>query len=189
MAVPGNFESAAAVSERYYDELLRYFMHVTRDLHESQDLVQEVFERVLAMEREGKEIQEMRALLYQTARNLLVDRFRFQSVRNHVSDDELRELAAPRADQPDEAYARSQRSKFLIATIEALPPRCREAFVMNKIEGIGQALVAEQMGVSRNMVERHIMTAIAICRKAMDQHQRAEQLTRPDQTLDADPGP
>jgi RNA polymerase sigma-70 factor (ECF subfamily) len=51
-----------------------------------------------------------------------------------------------------------------------LPPKCREAFVLNRIEGWTQAEVARHMGLSKNMIERYVMRAIQYARDRMHQH-------------------
>lgn len=152
---------------RHYNELLGYFVRSVRDVHEAQDLVQQTFERMLAKQHAGSRAEHPRALLYEIARNLLIDRHRHLSVRLHDSDEALHHHPALPACEPETIYAGMQRVQLLIATIEALPPRCREAFVRHRIDGQSHAEVAAQMGISVNMVERHIMLAVATCRKAL----------------------
>ena len=47
--------------------------------------------------------------------------------------------------------------------IEALPPRCREAFVLNRFEGLSHQEVAERMGISVRTVEMQLRIAMAAC--------------------------
>jgi RNA polymerase sigma-70 factor (ECF subfamily) len=155
------------VDVRHYNELLGFFVRSVRDVHEAQDLVQQTFERMLSREHAGRRAEHPRALMYEIARNLLVDRHRHLSVRLHDSDDTLRDYPAQPGCEPELVYAGMQRVRLLIATIEALPPRCREAFVRHRIDGLSHADVASEMGISLNMVERHIMLAVATCRKAL----------------------
>ncbi|MFT3719536.1 RNA polymerase sigma factor [Pseudorhodoferax sp.] len=160
---------------QFYDDLLKFFTHAVKDPHEAQDLVQETFDRVLARMAAGQPVQNLRALLYAVARNLLIDRHRQLQVRGHAGDEALAELPAPPADQPEARYAGRQRMRLLVHTIENLPLRCREAFVLHRIDGLPQAEVAARMGVSLNMVERHVMLAVAACRKALgDERPRRE---------------
>lgn len=124
-------------------------------------------QRVLERGYADGEVGNARALLFEVARNLLIDRHRQLRVRRHESDEVLQDHPAPAGAEPEARYAGQQRVQLLVATIEALPPRCREAFILHKIEGVPQAEVARQMGISLNMVERHIMLAVATCRNAL----------------------
>ena len=156
--------------ERYYRELLNYFARQLKDRDGAADVVQEAYARVLTVQQAGQSIREPRALLYRTARNIVIDQQRHQAVSDADGQEALDELAAPAIQQPEQAYAAHQRASRLVDVIEALPPRCREAFVLHKFEGLSHAEVAERMGISRNMVERHVMLAVLACRK----HREAE---------------
>ena len=81
---------------------------------------------------------------------------------------ELDNLAAPQACEPDVAASSAQGVNALLATIDALPLRCREAFILHKFDGLPHAEVAEQMGISRKMVEQHIKLAMDACRRCKD---------------------
>ena len=111
----------------FYDELLRYFIHEVQDAHEAQDLVQEAHGRVLARAAAGESIQNLRGLLYEVARNLLIDRYRQLQVRKHACEEALAKVPAPTSDEPEVRYAGQQRVRLLEQTIAALPLRCRQA--------------------------------------------------------------
>ncbi|WP_325346632.1 RNA polymerase sigma factor [Xylophilus sp.] len=148
--------------------MLRHFTRAVKDAHEAQDLAQETFGRVLARMAAGERIDNLRALLYEVARNLLIDRHRQLRVRDHTGDEELLHgLPGPASNEPEVRYAARQRVLLLMRAIEALPLRCRQAFVLHRLDGLPQAEVARRMGISVNMVERHVMLAVAACRKAL----------------------
>lgn len=155
----------------YYQELLNYFARMVRSRDSAADLVHEAYVRVLALQQAGQAVHQPRALLYRTARNLLIDQHRRHVVRSvpHAVDDtplpDVAELPAPPRDEPEVAATSAQGVASLIATIDALPLRCREAFILHKFDGLSQAEVAAQMGISRKMVEQHIQRAMVACRQ------------------------
>lgn len=160
---------------RYYRELLRFLQASVKDRETAADLTQESYARVLAVERSGQRIDEPRALLYRTARNLLIDRHRRLEVRGpHVRlehDDDERpadEPVGPRACEPEVAAMSAQTVDALLATIGALPLRCREAFLLHRFDGLSQVEVARRMGISATMVERHLKLALQACRACQD---------------------
>lgn len=161
----------------YYQELLNYFARLVRSRDGAADLVHEAYVRVLALQKTGQPVHQPRALLYRTARNLLIDHGRRQAVRAAPTDAEdaplpdVADVPAPRGCEPEAALASAQGVAALLAAIEALPPRCREAFLLHKFDGLPHAEVAARMGISRKMVEQHIQRAMQACRRcraAMD---------------------
>ncbi|MDR5777603.1 sigma-70 family RNA polymerase sigma factor [Caballeronia sp. LZ002] len=154
--------------ERYYRELVRFLSHRVRDIDTAADIAQESYARVLALHASGTSITDPRGLLYRTARNLVIDTFRRAQVRTqHLSEFDDDEPAAHASIQPEHAFESAQRTKVLIAAIESLPPRCREAFVLHRFDGLSHSQIAESMGISRNMVEKHIIRGVLACRREL----------------------
>lgn len=163
--------------ERYYQELLNFCSRTLRNRDAAADIVQESYARVLAVQHSGQAVPEPRALLYRTARNLQIDQYRRSEVRGetwHAATDaeasaaELDSLMAPQATEPEEAASSAQGVNALLAAIDALPVRCREAFILHKFDGLPHSEVAERMGISRKMVEQHIKLAMEACRRCRD---------------------
>lgn len=166
--------------ERYHRELLNFLTGQVKDRDTAADLAQESCVRVLAVQQAGRPVFDLRALLYRTARNLLVDQHRRTEVRRHEPLDALAEEQQPCAPahwQPDQVLASRQIVQAYVATIEALPPRCREAFVLNVFDELGHAQIAARMGISVSMVEKHLVRGMVAC-KLCERRLRGE-LDRP----------
>jgi RNA polymerase sigma-70 factor (ECF subfamily) len=159
------------VLERFHRELLNFLARHVRDRDAAADLAQESYVRVLAAQRGGQLIDDPRALLFHTARNLVVDRHRRDQVRRHENLEGIAEVDQPMAPQhlqPDEILSYQQHAQFIVAAIESLPPRCREAFVLNRFEGLSHQEVADRMGISKNMVAQHVVRAVLVCKACED---------------------
>ncbi|MGE8612875.1 MAG: sigma-70 family RNA polymerase sigma factor [Achromobacter veterisilvae] len=162
-----------AVLERYYRELLNFCNRIIGNSDAAADAVQETYARVLSAQRKDRDVTEPRALLYRTARNLITDQHRRNVVRGQTagSDAEpdadlvLDDLAAPLAFEPEAAAMSAQAVAAMLDVIRALPPRCRQAFVLHRFDGLSHAEIAERMDISRKMVEQHIKVAMLACRR------------------------
>ncbi len=47
-----------------------------------------------------------------------------------------------------------------MAALDELPPQCRKAFRLHKLDGLSHAETAAAMGISRSAVEKHISAAL-----------------------------
>ncbi|WP_198321020.1 sigma-70 family RNA polymerase sigma factor [Azohydromonas aeria] len=153
--------------ERYDRELLNFLTRQVGDRDTAADLVQDSYVRVLSVQASGQAVLDVRALLYRTARNLVIDQHRRAEVRRHDDIDALPEEqhpCAPRHLQPEEALASQQIVRAYAATIEALPARCREAFVLHVFDEMSHAQVAQHMGITVSMVEKHIVRGMVACK-------------------------
>jgi RNA polymerase sigma factor (sigma-70 family) len=159
------------VLEGLYRELLNFLSQQTGNRENAKDLAQESYARVLALQQGGQVVHDLRALLFKTARNLMVDQHRRAQHRDHEALEEIPEYrhppAAPHA-QPEQQLQARQTVSALIATIEDLPPRCREAFVMSVFDGLTHAEIARRMDVSKSAVEKHLERALVACRRCQD---------------------
>lgn len=72
-------------------------------------------------------------------------------------------------DTKGERFEQQQRLSHLAAALAELPPRRREAFVLHKFDGLSQVEVAERMGISLSMVEKHIASALLHCKRRLGQ--------------------
>ncbi|WP_028602048.1 sigma-70 family RNA polymerase sigma factor [Ottowia thiooxydans] len=156
--------------EHYYRELLSFLSRALKDRDTAADLTQESYARVLAAQQGGQHLDNPRALLYQTARNLVIDHQRHGSVRASVEATDARaeadEAHGSRNWEPETAVASQQGVLALVTVIDNLPPRCREAFMLNRFEGLTYSQVAQRMEISVKAVEQHIKHALDACERS-----------------------
>lgn len=53
-----------------------------------------------------------------------------------------------------------ERLKQVLELADLLPPRCREVFVLRKLKGLEQHEIAARLGISLNMVQKHLRKAL-----------------------------
>lgn len=151
------------------DELLRYLRRRLRDDETAADLTQETFSRMLRY-RDATHVEDRRLMMFRIANNLILEHHRKrrrQHAGAHVSLDELGPL--PEQAPPVEAIvdARQAIDILLRQTIAGLPPKCRVAFMLSRFDGLSYPQIADRMGVSVKMVEKHIAKALLACRAAV----------------------
>ena len=76
-------------------------------------------------------------------------------------------MPCPRPDAEAVAAAR-ERICILIEAVNELPPRCREVFLLSRFDDLSNGQIAERLGISRNMVEKHVIKAMVHCRRRLD---------------------
>ena len=160
--------SGLPVLERYHRELLNFLTRQVNDRDTAADLAQESYARVLTAQHAGQTVLDVRALLYRVARNLVIDQHRRSDIRSHEDLDAIPEGSHPSAPahlQPEEVLASQQVIRAYVATIEGLPPRCREAFVLYVFEELGHAEIADRMNISVSMVEKHVVRGMVACKQ------------------------
>lgn len=140
--------------------LMQYLRHNWRAKGDITDLRQEVYVRVLEAAR--KEIPERaRQFVFSTARNLLIDRVRREQVVPIEAVSDLDALTvAMDAPGPERAAASRDELRHLLAAVDHLPPRCREIFMLGKVEGLGGREIAARLGTTESNVSKQLAIGI-----------------------------
>lgn len=141
--------------------LMHFLRQNWRNASELDDLRQEVYARVLKAAGEGIP-EKAKPFLFTTARNLLIDRVLHERIVpfDAIADLDNLEVASDAPGPDRSAIARDELRKLTVA-LDRLPPRCREAVVMRRIEGLSRREIAERMGISENGVAQHIRAGMA----------------------------
>jgi len=124
------------------------------------DIRQDVYEQVCEAAQERLP-ENTKAFVFRTARNLIIDRFRHEQVVSieAVPDLDAFEAAADTPSPERAAVARSELRRVEVA-VESLPPRCREAIVLGRIEGLSAREIATRMGITEQAVSKHLKHGI-----------------------------
>jgi RNA polymerase sigma factor (sigma-70 family) len=140
--------------------LARYFTHRLRNSSDVDDLVQEVFTRIVARDS-ANPIEHLGRYVYQTAASVLADYARRRSARRseaHVSFDP--ELHGETEFDPERILSGREDVAAATAALLSLPERTRTVFVLRRLEGLRSRDVAEQLGISVSAVEKHMIRAV-----------------------------
>ena len=136
--------------------LMRFLRHSRRSQSDVEDLCQDVYIRVY--EAAKKEIpRPAKPFVFAVARNLLLNHVRHDAIVSieTVADLDSLGLIADEPAQDRSAIAR-QELRRLQSALEHLPPRCREAVILSKIEGLSRREVAVRMGIADATVSMHL---------------------------------
>lgn len=130
-----------------------------RSDQEAEDLIQDAFARLECYKRE-RPVDQPEAFLVRTVVNLSVDAFRHDRLHGDVETLTEQSVLIDATPGPDEVLASRQRLTRLSAGLEKLSERTRDIFLAHRLEGLGQAEIAKQYGVSLSAVEKHIAKAL-----------------------------
>ncbi|CAG8871188.1 putative RNA polymerase sigma factor FecI [Pseudomonas fluorescens] len=152
--------------EHYYRELVSFLCARLGSRHAAEDVAHDAFLRVL--DRAGSQpIEQPRAFLYRTALNLIVDRHRRQRVRQTESLDVLDSEERWHSPAPSVDMQLDERLELLQRALAELAEPCRHCFLLRKLDGLSHQQIAKRLGLSRSLVEKHIVNAMKHCRLRM----------------------
>jgi RNA polymerase sigma factor (sigma-70 family) len=160
--------------------LRRYLARLVRSTDVAEELAQEAFARVYAVE--ATSIQSPRSFLFRTAHNLAVNHVRHErtaatesvgdvgDIEGVIESQSSSDLSMPTAEAE---LAGRQELALLRDAIDHLPAQCKKMFVLRKIDGLSYREIADRLELSVSSVEKGIARAMRLC------HERLEQACEP----------
>jgi len=140
--------------------LERYLLRAWPNPHDVLDLRQDIYVRVYEAAAKARPYAP-KSFLFTTARHLLADRLRRKRIVSidAVGDpDALNVLVEDLS--PEHRTAAHQELRRLAEALDALPPQCRNAVWLRRVDEIPQKEVARLLGVTPKRVEKHLRKGI-----------------------------
>ena len=138
----------AYVVATYSDLLFRVAHSILRSRSESEDVVQEVFLRVMEHRSELPQIRNLRVWLVRIAWNKALDRRR--RIRPDQMDEHFADALTARELPADEALSERHRMELLLREIDRLPEKERQVLLLSAVDELGTTEMAAIVGRSES---------------------------------------
>jgi RNA polymerase sigma-70 factor (ECF subfamily) len=140
-----------------YSRELHAFARRRAGRQEAEDIVQDAYLHLL-QRGTAATLEHPHSYLYRTAANLAVDLARKAKVRlRHLQEETQFFCNAEGPPSPEAAAGSTLELQQLKDALSALPPICREAFWLNRLEGE----IAKRLGISVRTIDRQMARAAA----------------------------
>jgi len=163
----GNVEKLGMLFERHHVQLFNFFLHLTGNRHSSEDLVQEVFVRLLKYRYTFRGNGTFTTWMFQIARNARIDYFR-KSPHDEVSIENIPHEHVSPMPTPGERTEESERMRIMQIALSKLPEEKREVLLLRGAHGLKFEEIAEIMKCPANTVRSRAFRAIQDLRVAVN---------------------
>ncbi|HTV82356.1 MAG TPA: RNA polymerase sigma factor [Acidobacteriaceae bacterium] len=153
-------QTITALVAEYSTALYRVAFSVTRNAAEAEDAVQEAFLRVLKHQSRLGEIRDYRVWLVRIVWNIVLDRKRRAKTRPENEDLSDHARVLPSADLAADASVISMQERGrILALIDRLPRREREALLLSAVQELSTAEIASVLGTTESSIRSRIFRA------------------------------
>jgi len=160
----GRLEMLAILFERHHVRLFNFFLRLTRDRERSEDLVQELFVRILKYRHTFRADGSFTAWAYQIARHVHLSQLRRQ--RPELPLDEILDRQPDPTESPSHRLEREEEEDFLQRALERLPLRKRELLLLSRQPDLKYKDLAVVFECSLGAVKVSVHRAVHDLRKA-----------------------
>jgi RNA polymerase sigma-70 factor (family 1) len=164
----GMEEAFKALFHQEYSGLCRYAVSYLKDSYLAEDVVQETFIKIWEKKQEMIASADLRFYLVTAVRNNCINVLRKQKAQpltltehTHEPEPEIQLTAMQHKELADE------RARKISQALELLPPKCREVFLLVKMQGMSYKQVADLMDISQKTVENQMGKALKTLREGV----------------------
>ncbi len=148
--------------------LLGFMLKRVQEIQIAEDLLHDLFIKLQSLEQQA-DIKYPKAYVYRMANNLVIDHQRRANRAPVVTGDCVEELDVR---SPEQTLAYQEQLNIVANALTELPKKTQDVFNMQRIQEVEKKDVAEKMGISVNMVEKHLRRAVQYCREQLIKSER-----------------
>jgi RNA polymerase sigma-70 factor (ECF subfamily) len=154
----GDEKAFRFIFDQYYRPLTIFAVKYLGDIEEAKEVVQDFFVRFWTRHEELKIRFSLKMYLYQSIRNACL---------NYLETNKVEKRHRQRYDRPTlsnenalENLIAAEQEEMLMSAIDRLPQKCREIFLLSRMNRLSNRDIAMQLNISVKTVEGQISIAL-----------------------------
>ena len=162
-AIKDNSQTAfKVVYEEYFAKLTQFIFKMSRNQNLSEEMAQQTMVKVWEQREKIILTTSLKSYLYKVSYNEYLIYLRTKSKFPNIEDAVIEAIDEIEDEQDNQILLDKIRKE-----IDNLPPKCREVFILSKINGMKYKEIAEQLNISTKTIESHMTKALKQIREAL----------------------
>ena len=171
----GDEKAYAYFFNLYYNQIVGFCTEFIHDRDKAKSIAQEAFLKLWINKEKVQKINGIKAFLYTSAKSDCLNLFRHKKVVNRYLDSSLRKreeslnmevLNAMRFD----TVMFSELEELIKVSIDELPDKCRQVFIMRRMDYKKNKEIAEELNISVKAVEANMTRALKYLKKRLSDY-------------------
>ena len=168
----GNIKEFERLFRKMYTELCHYALRFVKDMDVAEEVVQDLFYNYWKNKDRININTSLKSYLYQATKNRCLKVIEHNSVRERYVQ-EIQAQQVEHSFEADQTVETEELTQIIDNTLDQLPERCRQIFIMSRFEGMKYHEIAEKLSVSIKTVEANMGKALKIFRINLKQYHKA----------------
>lgn len=156
----GDVERIGVLFDRHHRMLFNFFLRLTANRGLSEDLVQDVFLRMLKYRQTFQAGTNFTSWMYQIARNAHIDQARKRRLEIVPDDEAAWDSVAGTDADPQKRVEQAQEIRLLRRALERLAVDKREVLVLSRFQNLKYSEIAEVLGCEVGAVKVRVFRAV-----------------------------
>jgi len=159
----GNTKVFETLFKQWYEPLCRYAHSMLRDQEEAEDMAQKTFCTLWDQHKKLEIHTSIESYLYRMVHNACLNRIKQWQIQTEHHEI-IANQSVTMANCVEQTIVHNELSNQIELAIAALPQRCREVFLLSRMQHLSYIQIAETLQISPNTVETQMVKALKILR-------------------------
>lgn len=147
----------------YYPGLVMYAIQFTTDRMEAEEIVQDFFVRFWQRHQQIIPSDSLKSYLFLSVKNGSLNFLKHKKIEEKYIRS-MTELSNNHLVYDPDLYIASELQEKIKKSIDLLPEKCREIFIMSRMRGLKNEEIAAELNLSKRTVETQISKALKVLR-------------------------
>ena len=171
----GSAEAFEKLFEVYWTHVYTIVAQLVKEKQQAEDISQEVFIKLWNKKEALNDIQNIESYLYTIARNSTLDHLRKKVLITENLEQMIQYFADNNLD-PAKKLEYKELEVFINKSIDKLPPKVKEVFILSRIEGLSHEEIAGKLHISVSSSKTYIVRALQSLRLSIAKNSNIELL-------------
>lgn len=160
LIIGGDQKKFKQLMEFTSDELLIFAIGFLRNKEVAEEIVSDVYVKIWQKRSELSKIKNLKSYLFICVKNGCLSHLRKIKNNKIISFDEIHDFHFIPVEGPESDLIDKETLNQVYLAIDKLPPKCKLAFTLAKINGLKHKEIAEVMCVSEKTVNNHMVAGL-----------------------------
>jgi RNA polymerase sigma-70 factor (ECF subfamily) len=147
----------------YYPGLVIYAAQFIANKEDAEEIVQSFFVRFWEKHTRFNDCESLKAYFFSSVKNRSIDFLKHQKIEQKYIH-EMLDLSQNHLAYDPDLYVNSELQERLTSGINKLSPKCKEIFIMSRLQGLKNEEIAVKLELSKRTVETQISNALKVLR-------------------------
>ena len=161
----GEHKAFEMLFKEWYVPMCQYAVSILHDEEEAQDVVQKFFCKLWDKHSEINIRTSLKSYLYRSIHNECLNIIKKRKIKADYI--EYASLAETNQDKPDKQMIINELEGNIQRAIEKLPPRCREIFLLSRMNNMPYLAIAKSLEIAVGTVETQMVKALRLLRNEL----------------------
>ncbi len=165
----GNSRAYELLFKEYNRKLYHFSMYFLKNQENAKGIIQEVFLKVWNHRHELDPEKSFGGYIFKIARNIIYNQLK-KNIQQEYYYEFVRSSWHEESNDTEKAINNNELANVLSEIIDTLPPRRKEIFLMNRVNGLTMKEIAHKLHISVNTVDTQIQRSLKYLRENLGKY-------------------